>query len=57
MIDFILTFSYGSVTAVVLSCDRENNVAYYLYQSLGFFDTGEVDEDGDAIFRLELLGS
>ncbi len=54
MIEIMKTFQNGSAEAVVLSCSKENVVAYELYKSLGFVDTGECDEDGDSYFRLDL---
>jgi len=54
MIEIMRTFPYGEAEAVVLSCSRENTAAYELYKSLGFVDTGEFDEAGDAYLRLEL---
>ena len=54
MIEIMKTFPYGEAEAVVLSCSRENAVAYLLYKSLGFIDTSEFDDDGDVYCRLEL---
>jgi len=54
MIEIMKTFPYGEAEAVVLSCSRENTVAYELYKSLGFIDTGEFDESGDVYLKLEL---
>lgn len=54
MIEIIKSFPYGKAEAVVLSCDRKNVTAYELHRTIGFVDTGEFDEDGDAYCRLEL---
>jgi len=54
MIEIMRGFQNGSAEAVVLSCSQENIVAYELYKSLGFVDTGEYDEDGDSYYRLNL---
>ncbi|GIN72761.1 GCN5 family N-acetyltransferase [Bacillus sp. J14TS2] len=40
--------------SIMLSCAKENTIAYRLYESLGFVDTGELDEDGDCYMRLSL---
>jgi diamine N-acetyltransferase len=39
-------------TDLYLSLVPENVVARRLYESLGFSDTGEVDEDGEIVYRL-----
>lgn len=54
MIGLMQLFLYGSAESVVLSCSKENVVAYGLYKSLGFVETGECDEDGDVYCRLGL---
>lgn len=38
------------VSSVVLGCDRENQVARRLYESVGFVDTGAVEDD-EMIYR------
>ena len=53
MIEIMKTYPYGSAEAVVLSCSKENVIAYRLYKSLGFVDTGEFDEYGDVYCRLD----
>ena len=55
MIEIMKTFPYGSAEAIILSCNRQNKVAYELYKSLGFVDTDEFDETGDSYCRLALL--
>ena len=54
MIEILRSFPHGSAEAIVLSCNKENVIAYQLYRSLGFVDTGEYDEDGDVYCRLDL---
>lgn len=53
IIDIMRTFPYGKADAVVLSCSRDNTIAYELYKSLGFIDTGDIDDDGDCYCRLD----
>lgn len=54
MIDIMKSFQEGIAESVILSCSKENTVAYELYKSLGFIDIGEVDDTGDSYFRLSL---
>lgn len=53
IIDIMKTCPYGKVDAVVLSCSRDNTIAYMLYKSLGFIDTGILDDTGDHYCRLD----
>lgn len=52
-LELIRTFPYGKSSAVYLSYEPENVVAKTLYASLGFVETGEV-EDGELIAKLIL---
>ncbi|MCJ7841490.1 GNAT family N-acetyltransferase [Lederbergia sp. NSJ-179] len=53
-IEIMKTLPYGEADSIILSCAKENTIAYRLYESLGFVDTGEIDEDGDCYMRLNL---
>ncbi len=55
LLAILKTFPYGNAEAVVLSCSRDNAIAFRFYQSFGFVEIGEDDEDGDALCRLPLL--
>ncbi|MBO0992804.1 GNAT family N-acetyltransferase [Bacillus sp. SD088] len=52
-IDVLKSLSYGA-DSIMLSCAKKNTIAYRLYESLEFVDTGELDEDGDCYMRLSL---
>ena len=54
IIEKIKTFPYGEAPAIYLSTKHENVVAKNLFLSVGFVETGENDEDGDALARLAL---
>lgn len=54
MIEIMRTFPYGKAEVIILSCSRENTIAYELYTSIGFVDSNEFDEAGDVYCRLEL---
>lgn len=53
IIDTMKACPYGNADAVVLSCSRNNTIAYELYKSLGFIDTGKLDDTGDYYCRLD----
>lgn len=44
-LDYIDTKTFGESNRVVLTCNKENNVALHIYQKIGFTFTGEQDED------------
>lgn len=44
-LDYIDTKPFGESNRVVLTCNKENNVALHIYQKIGFTFTGEQDED------------
>jgi diamine N-acetyltransferase len=52
MIEIMKTFPFGDAKAIILSCSKENVIPYKLYESLGFIDTGDMDEAGDCYMRL-----
>lgn len=54
VIEIIKTFPHGSATAIVLSSDPNNQLAYSLFQSFGFREMGITDSDGDNYLRLDL---
>ena len=45
VLDFIRTKPFGASDRVLLTCSPENRVAWKLYRSLGFAETGRGDED------------
>lgn len=51
--EFIRTFPYGNTSAVYLSYEPENTVAKSLYASVGFVETGEI-EDGELVAKFDL---
>ena len=53
VIEYIKTFPKGKATAIVLSYEPSNNVVRKLYGSLGFVETGEI-EDGEVVAKLTL---
>ena len=44
-IDYIKLMPFGKSNEVILTCNKENSHAIYIYKKLGFKATGEVDED------------
>ena len=54
IIEKIKTYPYGEASAIYLSTKKENVVAKNLFLSVGFIETGEDDEDGDALAKLVL---
>ncbi len=44
----------GKADAIVLACSPQNEPAYSLYKSFGFIETGETDDDGDNLLRLDM---
>lgn len=42
---YIRTKPFGPSNKVVLTCNKDNMIALRLYKSLGFSDTGTIDED------------
>lgn len=42
---YISTKPFGSSNKVVLTCNVKNTVALHLYKSLGFVETGTIDDD------------
>ena len=52
-IEFIKTFPYGPARSLILSYQPGNNVGSNLYKSVGFKETGEV-EDGEIVMSLDL---
>lgn len=52
-LELIKTFPYGKASAVFLSYEPENVVAKTLYKSLGFVETGKI-EDGELVAKLDL---
>jgi len=53
ILDFLKTYPQGPATAIVLSYEPDNHVAKKLYESLGFVETGHL-EDGEMVARLAL---
>ena len=53
ILEHIRTFPQGKTNSVTLSFEPENIVAKNLYESLGFVETGEIDE-GELVMRLVL---
>ena len=53
ILEHIKTFPHGKADIVVLSYEPENTVAKKLYESLGFVETGEIDE-GELVAKLVL---
>ncbi|GGE60027.1 GNAT family N-acetyltransferase [Priestia taiwanensis] len=54
MIEVMKTFPHGHTDAILLSCSKANVVPYKLYESVGFMNTGNVDEAGDCYMKLTL---
>ncbi|NEU04864.1 GNAT family N-acetyltransferase [Clostridium senegalense] len=52
-LELIRTFPYGKASAVYLSYEPENVVARTLYASMGFVETGKI-EDGEMVAKLVL---
>lgn len=44
-IDYIKSKPFGDSAQVILTCNKENSHAIYIYKKLGFVDTGVCDED------------
>lgn len=44
-LDYIKTKPFGKSNDVILTCNLENSHGIYIYEKLGFKDTGEIDED------------
>lgn len=44
-IDYIKSKPFGASDDVILTCNKENSHAIYIYKKLGFVDTGVCDED------------
>jgi diamine N-acetyltransferase len=53
VLEHIRTFPYGKTNIAVLSYEPENIVAKKLYESLGFVETGEIEE-GEHVAKLVL---
>ncbi|WP_027626146.1 GNAT family N-acetyltransferase [Clostridium lundense] len=53
VIELVRTFPYGKALALSLSYEPENIVAKTLYASLGFVETGDI-EDGELVAKLTL---
>ena len=53
VLEHIKSFPHGKADIVVLSYEQENTVAKKLYESLGFVETGEID-DGELVSKLIL---
>jgi len=53
ILEYLKSFPQGEVDAIVLSYEPENDVARKLYESLGFVETGHI-EDGEMVARLGL---
>ncbi|MEK4526155.1 N-acetyltransferase [Paenibacillus sp. BGI2013] len=51
-IELLRTLPHGKASEVVILYSPENKVARKLYSSLGFVETGELDEDGDIFAKL-----
>ncbi|HHV31562.1 MAG: GNAT family N-acetyltransferase [Ruminococcaceae bacterium] len=54
-LELLRTFPCGKASHVFISYEPENFIANALYASLGFTETGEVDDDGELVARLPLL--
>lgn len=52
-LELIRTFPYGKASIVSLSYEPDNVIAKTLYASLGFVETGKI-EDGELVARLIL---
>ena len=44
-IDYIKTKPFGKSNNIILTCNIDNTHAIYIYEKLGFKDTGERDDD------------
>ena len=53
ILEFLRSYPQGEVSAIALSYEPENTVAKKLYASLGFVETGHL-EDGEMVARLAL---
>jgi len=54
VVAFLKAFPQGEAGSIYLSYNPVNTAARKLYASLEFVETGQVDDDGDTIARLEL---
>lgn len=54
MVELVKTYPFGKAEAFILCVSKENETAYALYKSIGFTDTGNIDDDGDQICRLDI---
>lgn len=53
VLELIKEFSFNKKAAVYLSYEPENNIARKLYSSLGFQETGEIEE-GEIVAKLNI---
>ncbi|MCL2362329.1 MAG: GNAT family N-acetyltransferase [Defluviitaleaceae bacterium] len=53
ILEYLKSFPQGEVDSISLSYEPENDVARKLYESLGFVETGHI-EDGEMVARLGL---
>ena len=44
-LDYITSKPFGTSNKVVLTCNKNNAIALHLYNSYGFKETGNTDED------------
>jgi len=53
ILEFLKSFPQGKVDSIYLSYEPTNEVAKKLYESLGFVETGHI-EDGEMVARLAI---
>jgi diamine N-acetyltransferase len=53
-IELLRTLPHGKASEVMILYSPENKIARKLYSSLGFIETGELDEDGEILAKLVL---